>query len=285
MEASTNGLIIRRPSSDGGGGWDHQITGLDRYRGNVYVSFRIKELDSGANHTMFGFSTDPNSTAHYNNINFAWYIDNGSMTIYEAGVSEGVNGTYDEESVYTIARVGSTVSYYQDGVLQRSVSGITTADLYLDSSFHSSIELRDIKVGVTYVAETGVVQFVSKNISSTWNTTSGSYISTDLTIDFTPKYADSNILVQFFGSTHFSSTSAHGYGQIRKNGATISNYSHDDLLAYSSISHSRGTLEGGFWSGPAGSTATATYAYYVRTNTGLFYFYRNHGISIMEIRS
>jgi hypothetical protein len=155
MEASTNGMIIRRPSSDGGGGWDHQITGLDRYRGNVYVSFRMKELDGDANHTMFGFSTDPNLNAHYNSIDFSWYVDNGGMHVYESGNQVG-SATYDEESVYTIARVGSTVSYYQDGVLQRSVSGITTADLYLDSSFHSSIELRDIKVGVTY-AEGGSI--------------------------------------------------------------------------------------------------------------------------------
>jgi hypothetical protein len=155
MEASTNGMIIRRPSSDGGGGWDHQITGLDRYRGNVYVSFRMKELDGDANHTMFGFSTDPNLNAHYNSIDFSWYVDNGGMHVYESGNQVG-SATYDEESVYTIARVGSTVSYYQDGVLKRSVSGITTADLYLDSSFHSSIELRDIKVGVTY-AEGGSI--------------------------------------------------------------------------------------------------------------------------------
>jgi len=129
-----------------------------------------------------------------------------------------------------------------------------------------------------------VVQFVSKNLSHTWSTTSTTYVTTDLTIDFTPKFANSTILVQFFGSTHFEASN-HGKGQIRKDGATISNYAEDDLLAYLNTTDKRGQLEGGFWAGDAGSTLPATYAYYVKSNTGdPFYFYRNSGISVTEIR-
>jgi hypothetical protein len=158
----------------------------------------MKELDGDANHTMFGFSTDPNLNAHYNSIDFSWYVDNGGMHVYEFGNQVG-SATYDEESVYTIARVGSTVSYYQDGVLQRSVSGITTADLYLDSSFHSSIELRDIKVGVTYVEDAGkVLQVVTNTMAGTSNSTSSTgWTFTGLFVDITPQSTNSKIIVLY----------------------------------------------------------------------------------------
>ncbi len=134
-----------------------------------------------------------------------------------------------------------------------------------------------------------VIQFVSKNLTSTWNTTSQTYITTDLTIDFTPKFANSTILVQIFGSSHFQAAN-HGKGQIRKDGNIITGttnqeYDNDDLLAYMSATTPRGQLEGGFWAGDAGSTSTATYAYYVKSGSGdLFYWYRNRGISVTEIR-
>ena len=142
--------------------------------------------------------------------------------------------------------------------------------------------------GVVGAPPTGhVIQFQQKSLFNSWTTTSSTYASTELTIDFTPKYATSKLIVQFFGSTH-ANFNNHGKGQVRKNGAVLSTanelYSGDDLLDYFEGTEARGHLEGGFWTGTAGSTATATYAYYVSTATGTFYLYRNTGIWMMEIR-
>jgi len=130
-----------------------------------------------------------------------------------------------------------------------------------------------------------VIQVVGFNTVSSWTTTSNSYSSTDLSQAITPKYANSKILVQIFGSVHFDASGTHGMGQIRKDGSTLSDYNDDDLLGYSSASFARSDMTSTFWFGDAGSTNTATYAYYVCTqNSALFYFYRNCGITITEIK-
>jgi hypothetical protein len=175
---------------------------------------------------MFGFSTDPNLNAHYNSIDFSWYVDNGGMHVYEFGNQVG-SATYDEESVYTIARVGSTVSYYQDGVLKRSVSGITTADLYLDSSFHSSIELRDIKVGVTYVEHAGRILQVVSGVATAGITSYSNSWTNMISVNITPTRADSKIAIFVnIGSMYMNLNSAVAqfYWKIARNGSNITGH-------------------------------------------------------------
>ena len=129
-----------------------------------------------------------------------------------------------------------------------------------------------------------VIQCVSSDDAKGWTSSSStSLVASGISLSITPKFANSTILVQFFGSTHYQETN-HGRGQIRKNGSTLTGYTGDDLLAYLNNTSSRGQLEGGFWAGPAGSTATATYAYYAHGGGSVFYLYRNHGISVMEIK-
>ena len=172
-----------------------------------------------------------------------------------------------------VASISSTGAFTSTSIDATKLSGALPA---IDGSALTSLTSSQMPAG-------SVVQFVSKNLTATWNTSSTTYISTDLTIDFTPKFANSTILVRFFGSTHYEAAN-HGRGQIRKNGSTLTGYTGDDLLAYLNNTSSRGQLEGGFWAGPAGSTATATYAYYAHGGGSQFYLYRNHGISVMEIK-
>jgi len=116
-----------------------------------------------------------------------------------------------------------------------------------------------------------------------WNSTSTSYISTDLTLDFTPLFADSTLIVHIH-ATFYRTGSGATYGQIRKDGSTLTGYTHEDLPSYNSTTTASGELGSAFWTGPAGSTATATYAYYYKASDGaLGYIYRNRGIYIMEI--
>ena len=155
----------------------------------------------------------------------------------------------------------------------------------------STLTVKEIEAPTGYdlVMPAGsVIQFASKNLNSgSWTTTSTSYVSTDATIDFTPKFASSTILVHFFGSVHYSINN-HGLGQIRKNGSTLTatnqRYDHDDFIAYHANTTPTGGMISGFWAGDAGSTSQATYAYYVAAQGGgTLYFYRNFGISVTEI--
>jgi hypothetical protein len=134
-----------------------------------------------------------------------------------------------------------------------------------------------------------VVQVAEYNINvGTWNTQSTSYVSTPATVNITPKFANSKMIIHVFGSIHWGGTTGHGRGQIRKNGGTLSSYTNDDLLTYKSgDSSDRGHTHSSFTVDTnVGTTEPVTYAYYVRADTGsdLLYFYRNIGIVVEEIK-
>ena len=129
-----------------------------------------------------------------------------------------------------------------------------------------------------------VVQVVGFNSVASWSTTSGTYASTHLTQNITPLYANSKILVQIFGSVYFNAVAEHGNGQIRKDGNTITGYTDNDVLQYFGGSTARASLQSSFVITTAGSTNTATYAYYISVTGGTLEIYKNSGILITEIK-
>ena len=130
----------------------------------------------------------------------------------------------------------------------------------------------------------GVVQVVGFNSVASTIMTSGTYATTHLTQNITPLYANSKILVQIFGSIYFSAAAEHGRGQIRKDGNTITGYTGGDLLQYLAAATARASLQSSFVITTAGSTNTATYAYYMNVSGGTIEIYRNSGILITEIK-
>ena len=155
----------------------------------------------------------------------------------------------------------------------------------------STLEVKAIQAPTGYDLQMpagSVIQFASKNLIDTFISTSSTYATTHLTIDFTPKFANSTILVQWFGSVYFDAVADHGRGQIRKDGNELTTanqkYNQHDLLAYLSTTYARGGVMSGFWAGDAGSTSQATYAYYMKSGSGsTVQIYKNSGISITEI--
>ena len=166
MEILNLGTTIRRPITGDEGAWSKSLYTLESYVGDVCFSFRMSEIDSDANHCMIGFNTDPTTDLGYTSIDYCWYVNNGSMDCYESGTSRGNIGTWNTNSIYSIERIGTTLRYLQDGVVKRTVTGITTSPFYVDSSFHSNIEIRDIKIEqVSFSATTATTLQTARTIN------------------------------------------------------------------------------------------------------------------------
>ena len=130
-----------------------------------------------------------------------------------------------------------------------------------------------------------VIQQVSNFAVSTFSTNSGTYVTTDSSVSITPRFSNSQMAIWICGSTHYAASN-HGRGQIRKNGAAFSNFNHDDLLSYITLSNARGhPVSMCYCDTNVGTTSAVTYAYYVYSPGGLVYHYRNQGILVQEIKA
>lgn len=81
--------------------------------------------------------TRMNSEAAHASINYAFYVNNGVVRIYESGVDRGIFGNQTEGIVLSIAREGATIKYYINGVVVRTVATNTSYQLYVDCAIHS----------------------------------------------------------------------------------------------------------------------------------------------------
>jgi hypothetical protein len=146
IEVLNAGTIIRMNDNTLSGSWDKHVYSAESYFGDVIFSFKMKELDGGSNHAMIGLNTDPATDADYSSIDYAFYINDGTIRIYESGTDAGAFGTFNVNSVYSISRKGTDIIYSQDNTeLRRVTNASYTGNVYVDSSFHSMIEFRDIK--------------------------------------------------------------------------------------------------------------------------------------------
>jgi RHS repeat-associated protein len=84
---------------------------------------------------MVGLAT-PNTSVAFASIQHALYIfPSGAVRIYEAGIDRGLFGVIKPGDVFRVSREGSTVKYYRNGVVLRSVTtaaaGLMVADVSL----------------------------------------------------------------------------------------------------------------------------------------------------------
>jgi hypothetical protein len=86
---------------------------------------------------MFGLNTDPLTNQSYASIDYAWYcLHTGALQIWESGVNQGTFGTYTTSTVLHISYEGSTIKYWADGVVIRTVATTAGRTFYFDSSFY-----------------------------------------------------------------------------------------------------------------------------------------------------
>jgi hypothetical protein len=116
----------------GSSAWDSDVYSIDSY-----PVCHIKFKPSGTSHMMIGLSVDPVSSQSYEEIDFAWYVNNdGNVYIYESGSLVGSSrGAYLSSTELAITYDGSDVRYYKDRVLIETTSASSLV-LYADSSFY-----------------------------------------------------------------------------------------------------------------------------------------------------
>ena len=88
---------------------------------------------------MSGINTDPTTNAHYNSIDYAWYINQTNAEIYEDGNFKGTFVTgLSADDMFTVVYDGKEVKYYHNGTLERTVSANADLNMFFDSSFAES---------------------------------------------------------------------------------------------------------------------------------------------------
>jgi hypothetical protein len=125
-----------------GSSWDQGAYSREHYTGGCFASARAVNATTSL---MFGLNSDPSTDNGYAGIDYAIYLNSGTLRIYQGGTQIGNGyGTYAAGDVLTVAYDGSFVRYYKNGVaFGTPVSVIITAPLYFDSSFvapNASIE-------------------------------------------------------------------------------------------------------------------------------------------------
>lgn len=172
ITTNSAGLTYTKSS---GAAWDAQVNSSVGYSGSVAVSAKTNSLTT---YTMFGLNSDPNTDPSYSSIDFAWYFNSGTATVYENGVGAGVDKTYTYTTNTVLSIVFDAnegfVNYYFDldgdgkyvqlvrRVLKTSVGGNTqSTPLYFDSSFYQT------NANLTNIQITGTIT------QNTWNTYGG----------------------------------------------------------------------------------------------------------------
>lgn len=102
---------------------------------------------------IFGLSTD-NTNASFNTIDFGMYLYTGGLIIYEHGVNLGTFGSWTNDDILRIERVGSTVRYMVNGQTRYTSTQQTTASLRVDTSFLTNgTELHNVNLGTLPIPE------------------------------------------------------------------------------------------------------------------------------------
>lgn len=113
--------------------WDAQAYSLTNFTGGCVLSFRVALT---TNNIMFGLNAVP-SAVSYADIDYCVYLQiGGAFTFYEnnAGFT---GGTYAVGDIFHILYEGTTIKYYQNGTLKRTLAVASGIKLYVDSSFYT----------------------------------------------------------------------------------------------------------------------------------------------------
>lgn len=127
---NSDNSLTKSPAS---GAWDAGASSSNTLAANTdgWMEFTVNQAGSVF---MVGL-TRINLYTSYVDINYAFSITNqGVVSILENGSSQGIVGYLTEGDVFKIAREGtSSIKYYINGVLMRTVTGVTDA-LVVDAS-------------------------------------------------------------------------------------------------------------------------------------------------------
>jgi hypothetical protein len=133
-----SGITITQTSASGtgmSGGTESYNTYAYSNQGFKYGAFFSARAGSGNTQHMVGLATtqvNGNMTNTFNNLSYAWYFNGiaGSLAILESGTARGTFGAYTTSTVVSITFDGTNITYWKDGVSQRTVARAVGDPLY-----------------------------------------------------------------------------------------------------------------------------------------------------------
>jgi hypothetical protein len=102
--------------------------------GDGYVEFTASETNS---YRMLGLSNG-NTSASYNDIDFALYLYGSRILIYEGGLYKGIFGTFVTGDTLRVAVEGGAVQYSRNGSVFYTSSGSPVYPLLVDAALYST---------------------------------------------------------------------------------------------------------------------------------------------------
>lgn len=125
--------------------WDQSIRSREGIVGGAYITAVPAQSNLYA---AFGLNSDPTTDSDYTSIDYAAYLNNGDLYIFESGDNKGLLTTYVAGDTIGVAYDGADVVYTKNGVEMRRVGVPLGLRLYADSSFFSpGFRLESIKFG------------------------------------------------------------------------------------------------------------------------------------------
>lgn len=127
-----------------GNGWGNAaFHSKEGYIDGCYVSCRSIY---GSN--FISLNADPATDASYTGLDYAWYMNSGTASVWINGKPIYNAGTYNEHTIFKIVYDGSTVKFYMDNTLHYSLARAKGVPLYADNSFyHNNARLEDVVFG------------------------------------------------------------------------------------------------------------------------------------------
>jgi PKD repeat protein len=159
--ATINALTVTKTS--GGTAWNAgaNSTAVLTSGTNGWVTMQALETNT---YRVFGLAA-PNATANITDINYGIQLrDNGNVYIVENGISLGIFGAYNTGDIFKVERVGTTITYYRNGVLLYTSLVPSATDLIAD------ISIRNVGGTVYNVQTTFSCVARPTNIATTVNT-------------------------------------------------------------------------------------------------------------------
>ncbi|TLD71655.1 hypothetical protein FEM03_05820 [Phragmitibacter flavus] len=114
--------------------YDADAIGTLKLIGDGKVTFRVKP----GSHLLVGFNI-VNTNRDYSDLNYAWHPkSDGTLQIYEGSTAVGTYGSWNANTVFTIQRVGDTISYWKDDVHVHTSTAKNFQTIIVDTAFYTS---------------------------------------------------------------------------------------------------------------------------------------------------
>ena len=135
---------VNQVIKNGSVAWDSGAYTSQGYSTPCFITFSSPAYQ----YAMVGLCAKPVSNSSYTDILYALYpIIDGTIQIYESGVGQGVFGSYDASTTFTIIYTGSQIHYLVNGTIVRTVAATLGTVLMKIAIYTSNGQINDLFFG------------------------------------------------------------------------------------------------------------------------------------------